>query len=110
MPHTTISAEQPLVTLINVFTVDPDKQAQLVEAWQRSTDEVIAHLPGLISANIHRSLDGAKVVNYAQWETRQAFQNMLTDPAARTWLDRLAQIGSPAPVLCEVVSVHHRPE
>lgn len=107
MPHTTISTEQPLITLINIFTCDPDKQAQLVQAWQRSTDEVICHLPGFISANVHRSLDGTKVVNYAQWQSRQAFMNMLTDPAARDWLDQLAELGTPDPVLCQVVSVHH---
>ena len=57
---------QPVVTLINVFTVEPGNQDRLIEAWQRSTDEVIRHLPGCVSANIHASLDGTKVVNYAQ--------------------------------------------
>lgn len=47
-----------------------------------------------------RSLDGTKVVNYAQWASREAFQAMLRHPQA--------EIGTPAPVLCEVVSVHHR--
>ena len=27
--------------------------------------------------------------------------NMLTDPTSREWLDQLAEIGTPAPVLCE---------
>lgn len=107
MSETTISATSQVITLINVFTVEPGNQDRLVEAWQRSTDEVIRHLPGFVSANIHRSLDGTKVVNYAQWESPQAFTSMLSDPAARDWLDRLAEIGTPAPVLCEVVSVHH---
>ena len=107
MPSTVISTDQPVVTLVNVFTVDPTRQNELVAAWQASTDEVIRHLPGFVSANIHRSLDGTKVVNYAQWENRQAFQGMLAHPAAREWLDRLGQIGTPAPVLCELVTVHH---
>jgi antibiotic biosynthesis monooxygenase (ABM) superfamily enzyme len=55
------------VTLINVFTVEPENQDRLIEAWQRSTDEVIRHLPGFVSANIHASLDGTKVVNYARF-------------------------------------------
>ncbi|MGD0068201.1 MAG: antibiotic biosynthesis monooxygenase family protein [Streptosporangiaceae bacterium] len=106
MSESTISAANPLVTLINVFTVEPGNQDRLVEAWQRSTDEVIRYLPGFVSANIHRSLDGTKVINYAQWASREAFTNMLADPAAREWLRQLADIGTPAPVLCEVVSVH----
>ncbi|HEX2822418.1 MAG TPA: hypothetical protein VHO07_19925 [Streptosporangiaceae bacterium] len=28
-------------------------------------------------------------------------------PEAREWLDQLSRIGTPAPVLCAVVSVHH---
>ena len=32
---------------------------------------------------------------------------MLADPAASEWLRKIAEIGTPAPVLCRVVSVHH---
>lgn len=107
MPETTISANDTVVTLINVFTVEPSRQRQLVELWQRATDEVLRHLPGFVSANVHRSFDGTKVVNYAQWQSREAFQAMLGNPEARPWLEQLAQVGTPAPVLCEVVSTHH---
>jgi heme-degrading monooxygenase HmoA len=107
MSNSTISAETSVLTLVNVFTVDPADQEHLIELWQSATDEVIRHLPGFISANIHRSLDGTKVVNYAQWESREAFTAMLNDPASSAHLKELAEIGTPAPVLCEVVSVHH---
>ncbi|HEX4659891.1 MAG TPA: antibiotic biosynthesis monooxygenase family protein [Streptosporangiaceae bacterium] len=107
MSESTIRAGNPVVTLINVFTVEPEKQDRLIEVWQRSTDEVIRHLPGFVSANIHASLDGTKVVNYAQWESQEALASMLADPAAGEWLRKLAEIGTPAPVLCRVVSVHH---
>ena len=107
MSESTIRADAPLVTLINVFTVDPANQQRLVELWQQATDDVMRHLPGFISANVHRSLDGTKVVNYAQWESQEAFQAMLTDPTAGPLLTELAEIATPAPVLCEVVSVHH---
>jgi heme-degrading monooxygenase HmoA len=101
-----IQAGAELVTLINVFTVDPDDQRRLVEAWQQATDQVMRHRPGFISASIHRSFDGTKVVNYAQWETREAFAAMFGDPDAAGQLARLADIGTPGPVLCDVVSVH----
>jgi antibiotic biosynthesis monooxygenase (ABM) superfamily enzyme len=110
MSESTIRADSPVVTLINVFSVAPENQDRLLEAWQRSTDEVIRHLPGFVSANIHASLDGTKVINYAQWESQESFRSMLTDPAASEWLRKLAEIGTPAPVLCRVVSVHHAPE
>jgi quinol monooxygenase YgiN len=102
-----IRADAPVVTLINVFTVDPVDQQRLVEAWQRATDDVMRHLPGFVSANVHRSLDGTKVVNYAQWESQEASTAMLQNPDAGPYLTELSEIGTPAPVLCEVVSVHH---
>jgi heme-degrading monooxygenase HmoA len=39
-------------------------------------------LPGFVSANLHKSLDGTKVANYAQWRSREAFEAMLEDPEA----------------------------
>jgi quinol monooxygenase YgiN len=107
MSESIIRADAPVVTLINVFTVDPVDQQRLVELWQRATDDVMRHLPGFVSANVHRSLDGTKVVNYAQWESQEAFTAMLQNPDARPYLTELSEIGTPAPVLCEVVSVHH---
>ncbi|MGO9027857.1 MAG: antibiotic biosynthesis monooxygenase family protein [Acidimicrobiales bacterium] len=95
------------VTLVNVFTVEPKDQLRLVEHWQQATEEVIRHLPGFISANVHRSLDGTKVINYAQWESEDAFDAMRHNPEAAAHLRALGQIGTPAPVVCEVVSVHH---
>jgi heme-degrading monooxygenase HmoA len=94
-------------SVINVFTVDPKDQQRLGERWQHATDEVIRYLPGFISANVHRSLDGTKVINYAQWESPEAFDAMRRNPEAAAHLTGLAQIGTPMPVVCEVVSVHH---
>jgi quinol monooxygenase YgiN len=107
MPETAMRTDDGLIVLINVFSVDPAEQQHLIDQWQQATDEVIRHVPGFISANIHRSLDGTKVVNYAQWESQEAFQAMLGDPTAGPLLRELAQIATPSPIICEVVSIHH---
>jgi len=106
-PTTTIQAGTTSVALINVFSVAPEGQARLVEAWQRGTDDLMRHLPGFISANIHRSLDGTKVINYAQWETADAFTASLRNPDVIAYFSELGQNGTPAPALAEVVYVHH---
>lgn len=62
---TTISKDKKVVTLINVFTVEPAKQQQLVDLLVHATDTAMRHAPGFVTANIHRSLDDTKVVNYA---------------------------------------------
>jgi quinol monooxygenase YgiN len=106
MAESTIRAGDQVVALINVFTCTPENQQRLVEAWQRGTDDLMRYLPGFISANIHRSLDGTKVVNYAQWESREAFEATLRNPEVAAYFAELARIAPPAPVLTEVVSVH----
>jgi Antibiotic biosynthesis monooxygenase len=34
-------------------------------------------LPGIISATLHRSKDGTRVVNYAQWKTSENWEKLL---------------------------------
>ena len=105
---TTISPSRKLVTLINVFTVDSSKQDELVKVLDDATERVIKDLPGFVSANIHRGLDGRHVVNYAQWESREAMDAMLAHPAAQQHLRDAAALATFEPDLYEVASVHHR--
>jgi len=65
MTPTTIDATADVVTLVDVFTVTPETQQQLVELLGRATEEVMLHRPGFVSANIHAGLDGTRVANYA---------------------------------------------
>lgn len=79
---TTINADSELFTLINVFNVNPDKQQELVDLLIEATEQSMKHIPGFVSANIHKSSDGKKVVNYAQWQSRDHFEKMLSNPDA----------------------------
>jgi heme-degrading monooxygenase HmoA len=102
----TIRVNAPGVTLINVFTVAPERQQELVAMLERATVEVFQHLPGIRSANIHRSLDGAKVANYVQWASKELFEATGRDPAAQAQRNALAAIASFEPALYEVAAVH----
>ncbi len=81
-----------VVTLINVFTVAPEDQGHLLDVLARATAEVMAGLPGFVSANLHRSLDGTKVTNYAQWRSREDFDAMLENPVATPHMREAASI------------------
>ena len=100
---TTIARNRPGVTLINTFTVETERQQDLIQLLMDATEQVIAHLPGFISANIHRGLDGTHVANYAQWRSREDFEAMLRDPAAQEHLSRAAAMARFEPILYEVV-------
>jgi quinol monooxygenase YgiN len=91
------------VTLINVFTVDPTRQEELVDLLARATETSVRHAPGFISARLHRSLDGTKVTMYAQWQSREAYQAMRQDPGPSPYLERALAIATFDPGMYEVV-------
>lgn len=95
---TTIENGSNLLTLINVFTVEPDKQQQLVSLLIEATEKTMRHLPGFLSANIHRSLDGKRVVNYAQWENMAAFEAMRKNPDAMPHMKAAAELAKFEPM------------
>jgi quinol monooxygenase YgiN len=108
MPTTTIDAEATVTTLINTFPVYPDRQRELVDLLVRATEAVMQLQPGFVAANIHASLDGTHVVNYAQWESAEAFQAMLADPVCQEHMTAAGAVGRAEPLLYTVESVHHR--
>lgn len=56
------------MTIINVFETKPAQQQELIEQWTRFV-ESIRDEPGLVGTALHRSTDGTRVVNYAQWRS-----------------------------------------
>jgi hypothetical protein len=48
--------------------------------------------PVFVSANIHKSLDGTQVTNYAQWRSPEAFEAMLRNPEAAEHMKEAAGI------------------
>ena len=89
---TTIIEKKPVCTVINVFTVKPERQQELLDVLAEATEEVIKHLPGFISANFHKSVDGVRIANYAQWKNPEALQAMLSHPLASQHLKECREI------------------
>src|SRR3979411_1500407 len=101
----TIRPGAEIFTLINVFSVAPDRQQELADLLIEATEHTMRNLPGFISANIHKSFDGRRVINYAQWQSREACEATLRKPAARPPMTGPAAIASFDPILCEVAHV-----
>jgi heme-degrading monooxygenase HmoA len=78
----TIAKDAHLATLINVFTVEPKNQQKLVDMLVEATEKTMRRLPGFVSASIHKSTDGVRVTNYAQWRSAEDFAAMMKNPAA----------------------------
>ena len=104
---TVITAHTDHTTLINVFTVQPERARELVDLLTAATEEVMQHIDGFISANIHLSADGTRVVNYAQWRSAEAMQAMQHNPTAREHMVLCAGVADGfEPHLYTVESVH----
>src|ERR1700744_22586 len=103
----TITAHADYATLINVFTVQPERARELADLLSAATADVMQHIDGFISANIHLSTDGTRVVNYAQWRSVDAMHAMQQDPTAREHMVLCAEVADGfEPHLYTVESVH----
>ncbi|MFC6486600.1 antibiotic biosynthesis monooxygenase family protein [Nitratireductor sp. GCM10026969] len=102
----TIDSQAEHLTLINVYEVEPEKQAELAKVLSEATASTIQHQPGFISVSIHSSLDGQKVVNYAQWTSKEHFESFMKKPETQDQLKQFAGLAkSVAPNLYRVNSV-----
>jgi hypothetical protein len=78
-----IQAEGGLVTFVNMFTCDPEDQQALLRTLRSETEDVVSKIDGFVSANLHASTDGRRVINYAQWTHLDAFNEMMAGPQGR---------------------------
>ena len=99
----TISKDAKLLTLINVFTVEPTRQQELVTLLTQATLTSVRHVPGFMSASLHRSLDGTKVTMYAQWRSLEDYQAMRRNPATSPYMDQALAFAKFDPGMYEVV-------
>jgi quinol monooxygenase YgiN len=102
-----IRADDGTVTLVNVFSVEPAVQQELVDVLTEGAEKVVRHRPGFISVNILASVDGTRVVNYAQWSSLDAVQETMRDPGAQAFAKRAGALATPDPHPYRVVAVHH---
>ncbi|MGW6983371.1 antibiotic biosynthesis monooxygenase family protein [Streptomyces sp. NPDC054932] len=76
-----ISPDRDDFTVIVIMGVESANQARLVELFARP-DAWMQGVPGYRSHSILRGLDGDFVVNYAQWDSRAAYEAFHTMPEA----------------------------
>ena len=89
---TRLDPQDKIMTLINTFTVDPERAEELLATLSQATEEVLRPLPGFISANLHMSDDRRYVANYAQWRSRADYEAVFENEAATTHMQQAADI------------------
>jgi quinol monooxygenase YgiN len=87
----TLDLENQFLTIIILFKVKEGQQDSLLEKIKELL-AIAKQQPGFISANIHRSLDGVKVANYAQWENEAALQQFRQHPEVQALGTKLQEL------------------
>jgi heme-degrading monooxygenase HmoA len=100
---TQITKGNNVLTLINIFTVEPINQQHLVDLLILATNNSVRMIAGFISSSLHRSLDGTKVTMYAQWRSLEEYQNMRNNSVASPYLTQALEIAKFEPGMYEVV-------
>ena len=98
----TIKSNTDVITQINVFTVPESGQQALID-FLKEAAKFASATPGWMSASVHRSRDGTRVVNYAQSESLEAAQRIIKRLQSGGWLERNKALGEAHPGLYDVV-------
>lgn len=99
----TLDLDNAAITAIIIFSIKPEQQQPLLEAIKEFL-ETVKTQPGFISANLHRSLDGVKVANYAQWKTMEAFQSFRDNQEVQAKASKLFEFDTPDSHVYEIVA------
>ncbi|MVN85819.1 antibiotic biosynthesis monooxygenase [Deinococcus sp. HMF7620] len=89
---TTLNPAAGHLTIINTYTVAPERADALLATLIRATEETLRFVPGFVSANFHINAERTQIVNYAQWESREALLRAGSDPAVVTRIQEAGQI------------------
>ena len=87
----TIDDQATVHTLINTFTVTPERQNAVVASLRAFTEQHAHAMPGFVASCVHASDDGTAVVNYVQWARAVDLDAMLATPEAQA---HLAEVGA----------------
>jgi quinol monooxygenase YgiN len=102
-----ISPSREVVTLINVFAVEPEHQRDLIDLLKEGTEDWMSRMPGYVSASAHKSKDGRRVINYSQWRSVPDIEAMRQNPDVQPYLQRVAALAKFEAIICDVSYLHH---
>jgi quinol monooxygenase YgiN len=80
------------LTFINTFTVEPERAEALIQALKRSTEETFRSKKGFISVSLHMSRDHKRVVNYAQWRSKEDYVAAFKTPEVQAHIKEIAAL------------------
>ena len=87
----TIAKHNEVVTVIFSLATEPARQQDLIDLMIDALETTTKHQPGFVSASLHKSLDGTRVFNYAQWRSQAEYEAFAQSSEDQAIGARLAQ-------------------
>jgi C-6 monooxygenase len=81
------------IALVTIRTSSSDAHAPLLDLLSREVEQWVRYQPGFLSANYHVSIDGSRLINYAQWASEAAYrESFRNNPSAGSLRDAITAI------------------
>lgn len=97
-----IAKNNEVLTVIIVFSVEPQRQQELIDTILGFL-ETVKKQPGFVSASLHKSLDGVRVLNYAQWRSQADYEAFINNSEVQALGKKLSDFPKPDVHLYQVV-------
>jgi quinol monooxygenase YgiN len=79
------------VTQITFIECEPDKQAEALSLMSERA-RFMEGQPGFVSIDLHRSLDGRRIINVIKWRDRERLESAHKSPEFRRLWDSFGQM------------------
>ncbi|MGI0087724.1 MAG: antibiotic biosynthesis monooxygenase family protein [Nitrosotalea sp.] len=83
-----IAEHDKVVTAINYVKLDPKNQANYTNEWINVFENVMKKQPSFISAILHKSVTGNRLLSYSHWAKREDLEASLALPEVFNPVDR----------------------
>lgn len=90
-----IKKDNNLFTIIIHFDVKPEHQLKELNDIIEFFEDVVSKQPGLVSTNFHKSLDGTRILNYTQWESKEDWENAISNKEVTSYDKHPFKYGKP---------------
>ena len=92
--NATIRVTKEVTTLINILTVDPKNEPELMELLRTNTENLVRTLDGWISTSFIVAKNRRRVAIYSQWRDLESVEAMQTNPTMRAYFPRIAALAA----------------
>jgi len=87
----TIAKQNEVITVIFSLATEPTRQQELIDLMIDALESTTKHQPGFVSSSLHKSLDGTRVFNYAQWRSQAEYETFAQSPEDQAIGAKLSQ-------------------